>query len=289
MRRALALLVVPAAVLALAACGGGEEPSVEPGEAVAAAATNTAEAGSSKIAFTATFGVPTGAEGEVTEGALSGEGEFDYENRRGRLTVDLGDLLSEAGLPGDASFELLLDGTVLYVNFPLLTAFVPDAKEWLKVDLEQAAGIGGLDLSQLGGNDPTRYLEYLQATGAEVEEIGSEEVRGVETTHYSATVDLEEALELVPEDQRASVQALIDAGTTALPLDTWVDGDGLVRRIDVEVPAGESGGTGNVTMDLFEFGLDVEIEPPPADQVTDVSELEGLAGVETATAATTSP
>ena len=286
MRGALAVIATAAAVLALAACGGGDEPSAEPGEAVAAAATNTAEADSSKIAFTATFGVPTGVEGEATEGALSGEGEFDYENRRGRLTVDLGDLLAEAGLPGDASFELLLDENVLYLNFPLLTAFVPDAKEWLKVDLEEAAGLGGFDLSQLGGNDPTRYLDYLKATGADVEEVGSEEVRGVETTHYRATVDLNEALELVPEEQRASVQALIDAGTTLLPLDTWVDGDGLVRRIDVDVPAGESGATGNVTMDLFEFGVDVEIEPPPADQVTDVSELEGLAGVGAATAAT---
>ena len=59
---------------------------------------------------------------------------------------------------------------------------------------------------------------------------------GTETTHYRTTVDLELALETAPASQQSTIQALIDAGTTFLPADVWIDGDGLVRKIAFEFP-----------------------------------------------------
>ena len=41
----------------------------------------------------------------------------------------------------------------------------------------------------------------------DVEEVGTEEVRGVDTTHYRGTIDLERALEQVPESVKPQVEA----------------------------------------------------------------------------------
>jgi hypothetical protein len=48
----------------------------------------------------------------------------------------------------------------------------------------------------------------------------------------------------------------------------WVDGDDLVRRVTSDL-----GGYGTAEATIFGYGEPVEIEAPPADQVTDASTL----------------
>ena len=74
-----------------------------------------------------------------------------------------------------------------------------------------------------------------------------------------------------------------DAGTVIEPwtkrcargtreIDVWVDSDGLVRRI---VTAESSPGAAmewQTTTEFFDFGLDAEIQPPPAAEVVDSEE-----------------
>ena len=95
-------------------------------------------------------------------------------------------------------------GNVFYMKFPLLAAFLPGAKEWIEFDLESLGEDAGIDLSQLqqlGQSDPSQALDYLRATG-QVEEVGTEQVDGVETTHYTGTIRLDAVAEQVPADQR---------------------------------------------------------------------------------------
>lgn len=301
MRRLTYILVLALAALALAACGGGssdggDEAAVTTGgesadAILASAATNAAGAGSSQVAFTITTQVPQ-QEGPIT---LTGEGAFDYEAQKGQLTYDFGDLLGSLGQgASDEPVELILDGNVFYMKFALLSSLIPGVKEWIKFDLESLASQEGIDLSQLQSinqGDPSQILEYLRGAGS-VEEVGTEEVRGVETTHYQGVIELDKAVELAPEETREQVRQAIEqlkeqSGLTELPVEVWVDGDGLPVRIQYSF-AGSLAATGSdgdfttvFTMELFDWGTEVDIEPPPASEVTDISELTELAGAVT--------
>jgi hypothetical protein len=296
MRRLVFILISVLSALALAACGGG---SGDDGEAVttgsgssesilAAAASNASGAGSSKVDFTVTMQIPQ-QEGPVT---LSGEGAFDYESKQGRLTYDFGDLFAALGqtVPGaDEPVEIVLDGNVFYMKFGLLSNLVPGVKPWIKFDLESLAAQEGLDLSQfqsINQGDPSQMLEYLRAAGS-VEEVGTEEVRGVETTHYEGVIDLDRVAELAPADVRDQVRRSIDqlkeqSGLTELPVEVWIDGEGLPARIQYSfdgsmLAGGEGEGFTTIfTMELYDWGTDVSVEPPPASEVTDISELTEL-------------
>jgi len=295
MRKLLAAVAAAAGALVVAACGGGGHESAPPpatgaqeaAGVLVSAASDTANAGSSKVAFTFTTQLPPEVQQEPV--TFTGEGAFDYVNRKGKVTYDFGELFSSLGLPaGDDPVEAIFDGAVMYMKFPLLSAFLPDAKPWLKLDPATLGAQAGLDLSQLqqlGQSDPAQLLDYLRATSETVEEVGSEEIGGVDTTHYRGTVQLESVADQVPPDQQEQVRAAIEklieqTGTTEIPVDVWVDGDGLVRKAEltytakIQVPGSEPQETESVvTMEFSDFGTAVEVEPPPADQVTDLAEL----------------
>ncbi len=304
MRRLTLILVSALAALALAACGGGSGDSggdaalVTTGGDVAdsilaAAATNATDAGSSKVAFTITTQVPQ-QEGPIT---LTGEGAFDYAGKKGQLTYDFGDLLGSLGQSGsNEPVEIILDGNVFYMKFGLLSGLIPGGKPWIKFDLASIASDQGIDLSQLGSvnqGDPSQTLEYLRASGS-VEEVGTEEIRGVETTHYKGVIDLDQVAELAPEATREQIRQSVEqlkeqAGVSELPVEVWVDGDGLPAKVQYSfagsiVAPGTEGAEDVSTifsMDLYDWGTDVTVEPPPASEVTDISELTQLAGAAT--------
>jgi hypothetical protein len=290
------LLTALLATLVLAACGGGsggDETTSPSGTSASgadavlvAAATKASDAGSSKVKFAATTDIP----GQEAPVVLTGEGEFDYAAQKGRLTYDLSDLFAAAGQDiGSEPAEIVVDGTVFYMKFPALSSLLPGAKEWIKFDLATLGKESGFDLAQLqqlNQGDPAATLEYLRATG-DVEEVGQEDLDGVETTHYRATVDVDKAIEQAPAESRAALQAQIDqlkaAGLEKLPIDVWIDGDGLPRKFTYDVTVDTNGQKVRtvVEMELTDYGVEVEVTPPPADQVTDFSELASQLGATT--------
>jgi hypothetical protein len=265
MRKGLVLLVLVLAALPLA-CGGGE---LSPEAAVAEAATKTEDAGSARVTFTGTLtGVPGGSF------TISGEGEF--AKQRGRMTFDL----SDAGVPG-GSMEMIFDELVIYMKFPPeLAAELPGGKSWVKMDLEELGKQQGIDfgeLMQFSQTDPTQSLQYLRGASDDFEKVGDEDVRGVETTHYRGTIDLRKAAEALPESARKSFDRVIElTGVSKLPFDVWIDGEGLARRVEYDQPLPASDGQETsmaLRMEFFDFGMAVDVEPPPESEVTDIQEL----------------
>ena len=273
MRRTLALLALTLAALPLA-CGGDD---LSPKAAVAEAATKTADAGSARVSFN---GEMTGVPGGPFE--IRGEGEF--EGQRGRVTFDMSDFAAASGGAFGSEMEMIMDGLVIYMKFPSeLAAQLPGGKPWLKMDLKEAGkelGIDFEDLMQFQQADPTQSLRYLLGASDDFEEVGSEEVRGVATTHYRGTVDLRKVAELAPEEVRTTYERVIAlAGVTELPFEVWVDEEGLARRMKYEqpLPSGSGGqkSTMALTMEMYDFGVQVDVEPPPSDQVIDMQKLLG--------------
>jgi LppX_LprAFG lipoprotein len=155
---------------------------------------------------------------------------------------------------------------------------IPGGKEWVKFDLSKLGEQEGFDLQQmmqLSGTDPSQSLDLLLAAGTDFREVGEEEVRGVSTTHYEGTVDLEKVAEQVPEEARESYRRLLElSGQTEVPMEVWIDDEGLTRRIAYEQSLAD-GSTMALTQEYYDFGADVDVEPPPDDEVLDITDLMG--------------
>jgi hypothetical protein len=275
MRRLLALLL--AAVISVVAPACGESASAQ--EIVAGAADATNEAGTSKL----TINIKTKVGDQEVNVAT--EGLIDYANERGRLTMDLAAL----GLPGaSGTMEMLLMGKVIFMKLPPqgLPAEL-QAKPWVRLDIEKLAQREGFNLGsldQLRNSNPTNTLEYLRGAADDVTEVGSEKIRGEDTTHYKATLDLTKAGEAEPKAKEAIDEAIKQLGTSTIPVEVWIDDEGRLRRMRYDMDlskspqAKESGqqlGNLHLDMELYDFGTKVDVSEPPADQFTEFETLLG--------------
>jgi hypothetical protein len=210
------------------------------------------------------------------------EGEQDLTTGTMRMVFDLGG--------DDSRTETLLDGDIVYLRAPLFALFTGDPDVWVRLDLGEAGADAGLEADQLLPSDagPTALLQQLRGAAEDVEDLGTEEVRGVETRHLRVTVDSERAITQAPEQLRDQLRSYTEA--TGLPerypMEVWIDDDDLPRRVrtvleiddDVRGPA-----TQETTLELFDFGVTVDLTPPADDEVVDLDRiLEELADLEAA-------
>jgi hypothetical protein len=306
MRRLLRLGVVLAvlgSVGALAGCGGGSESSVTGGEPISfeqlsQAAAASADATTGRFSFSLEMTMP----GTAKPFAFAGDGAFDATANRAALSLDFSsfaELLGGmfAGLAGPSAdapdfgdpeaweIEAVQDGDVMYMRFPAMDPQLPAGKSWVRMDLGEAARGQGFDFSELQeltDNDPRKMLEFLRAASDEIETVGTEELRGVSTTHYRATVNLADYDKLVPADKREELRSMFgemveQTGLGEMPVDVWLDDFGLVRRFDMSFAATQPGTTESVeasmTFELYDYGKAVDVQPPPAAEVVDASAL----------------
>ena len=139
---------------------------------------------------------------------------------------------------------------------------------------------------QSSQSNPTQQLDYLRSVSGDLKELGKETVGGVETTHYRGTVDLEEYVKLVPEDQRARVRKTIQqletsmGGRSSYPVDVWVDSSDRVRRMafDMKVDTPQGTATTSMQMDFSDFGAPVHVDLPAKSQTMDFDQLTQAAG-----------
>jgi hypothetical protein len=259
-----ALAVVGVAVALLAPSNG---TILDP---VAQAANTTA------AARTAEFGIA----GSVTAAGqtipINGNGAIDMRNQRLRMSMSF-------PIPGFGSMttDALMDGKAIYMHMPeALASRIPLGKSWMKIDLAALAKSNGVDLgglSQPSQSNPADMLQALKAVGSS-RKVGSEDLNGVPTTHYRATIDPKKALDRIPDKQSAGAlkQMLSTSGLTSIPIDVWIDRAGRVRRESMKFSA--NGTSMDMTISFTRFGVAVDTTPPPSDQVLDAGSLLALAG-----------
>ncbi len=269
-------------------------------EQLAAAGKDSADAKSGRFAFSFETTLP----GSAKPFAFSGEGAFDAASKRSSLSLDLSsfaELLAgffgAFGAPRSADtpdfsdpslwqIDAVLDGTVVYMRFGAVSEQLPEGKSWVRSDAKEAAKGNAFDFDQIEqftNNDPRKLVEILRAASGDIETVGTEELRGVTTTHYRATVDLAEYKQLVPRAEREELQSILDQAVEEstvedLPVDVWLDEQGLVRKVTMSVTAAQAGSmepvTGAITFELYDYGEDVEIELPSDDDVVDASAID---------------
>lgn len=283
LRTLVPALIVP--LLTTAACATpAEDASVE--VRASAEATMTLQAVPEMVAEAGTASFETvlamSVNGESVE--LTADGAFDSANERMAMEIDtgamFGGLAAGLGLEMPKGFgepmQVVTDGTTVYLRAPMLSG----ADEWVSAAPEDVgAGSDALGFGA-GTYDPSAYLAVLRGVTGEPEVVGTEDVRGVPTTHYEATVDLRDAMASSPEGQRDLLQEVLgQLGDGSLTLEAWVDAEGLPRRLAMDMGdmvswLGLGGDTGVVmTMELFDYGQPVAIQVPSPDEVQPLTDL----------------
>lgn len=114
---------------------------------------------------------------------------------------------------------------------------------------------------------PTDVLTRVLLASEGNEELGKEDVRGEETTHYRARVNLDELVKQMPENERPPEELAWQWGGPIVPVDIWIDGDSRLRKIVVVRPATRGKDAParphlTTTVELYDYGVEVDVEPP---------------------------
>ncbi|MEU3273397.1 hypothetical protein ABZ639_21375 [Saccharomonospora sp. NPDC006951] len=253
-----------ALVFALSACGGegGNNASGgsgnffdNPQELVKAASEQTQAAKTSKYEMTM-----SAAGMEIK---ANGVGRYDGENTAMSMNMEM----------MGQSIEIRFVDMTMYMKVPPEAAAQMGGKEWAKIDAE-SAGAQGEQFDQIAQqSDPTKTLEYIQEAG---EITSSEETTldGQKATHYKIDLDFAKiADEMGTSSGMTSEQAqqLADQVGT-LPMELWLNEENLPLKVTMDMgavmeAAGAPGGESKMEMTYSDWGTEVEVEAPPADQV----------------------
>jgi hypothetical protein len=311
-RNALMALASAGALVSLAGCGSGSStsagPAASPAPSASSSASSAAIAAATPLqavrsAYSSTIGKKSAKLALIEHVSAAGHqltatgtGVEDFANHRFDLTTTV------AG----QQIEIRRVGQLLYERLPgAADSGLPGNTPWKSINLSSLLKhTTGTSLSQLEAgqqDDPATILSYLkQASSNGLHRSGTASIRGVPTTQYTATIDLDK----VAAAQGAKAGAVIKAevktlGTSKYPISVWVDHQGLVRQLSFHLTASPSlsiaGSSATslhisvaATMQFYDFGTTTKVTAPPASQTTDITTVvEGKAASPLGTNSTT--
>jgi hypothetical protein len=238
--------------------GGG------PLNAIAEAAVKTQSQGGGRAAV----------RGVVTESGISKPltftGQMVYDgagSARGTLTMPN----PKSG--GPLKFDYVLEGTQMYMR-PSRFGELPEGRKWIGLDFALGDEV---DASAPAGGDVKGELDLLSKASGGVEKVGKEDVRGVVTTRYRGTISVADSVKRLREVGADTLATYTEEKGSPIHLESWIDGKGLVRRVQIAVSKPDEGGNGPTAIetrtDFYDFGLEPEIEAPDSDEVLDATSL----------------
>jgi hypothetical protein len=283
-----------AVLVGLAGCGTNSGPAASAsgsGSAghAAAAVSGSADPAARQLLAAMQAALATHRSAHLTVSAdgarsMSGEGDFSYAGKSPVMQMTM-----RSPALGSGAMEMRLVDGVVYVAMPPMTA----KGKFIALDTKDAHGpMGHLD-GFLG--NPMAMFDALGAGVTKVVNAGQENVGGETLDHYVLTVDLAKAWRAVARaapsgpgmhgsgmhgsgmpgmggpwmggsDRGGSDRGMPGMGGShqrgTISLDLWLDGQHLMRRVQVDVP-----GKGRVTVTADSWGEPVHVTAPPASAV----------------------
>lgn len=210
-----------------------------------------------------------GSAGQAAAALGSYRMELDFSVRgagidlEGSGTADLlatGEGTGEVSLPGGETLRFRSSREHAWLQLPAASPQRLGGKVWIGYPVPDA----NLSLTQ----DPLDVLGVLSG-GQQVDDLGPDEVRDVATRHYAVELDVEALLRLAQEQSGGALAGGLPPGVEVEgQAELWLDDAGLPRRMSVETKT--SGITSTFSFELFDYGVDVDVSAPPAEQVLEV-------------------
>jgi hypothetical protein len=278
-----------AAVIALsgvAACSSsGSGSSGKDGKASGRSATHVSPVAALRTAEKSTDGADSAkVESTTAMGSLmsmKADGALGWsDGLAGNLTITYtgGTMADTMRQLGTTSMQARYLPDAYYAKMGEKFARQAGGKHWIRYGYADLAALGGSSgtylKDQMQNTTPNQSVKLLLASG-DVKKVGTEKVRGVNTTHYSGTVDV---ADLAGKNSNLSAsqlaglkKQLTQAGVTTETVDIWVDGQDLLVK---KVEKGEMS-TGRYTQTAYysDYGVKVSATRPPASDTEDFKEL----------------
>jgi len=271
MRAKLLIPIVVLAAIAVAALAGvfssGDTSPATLGDLQNAASATAQTTGVHLALAVTTAGGPE-------QVSVSGGGEMDPATREANITLSMNASGTQSSQM--TMTEILKDGT-LYLESPLLSEHLPGGQRWVSVDLQQLQrSLGVSPASDQFGVDPSQYLDYLRAAGAQVTAAGTQSLRGETVTLYTGTINIVHAIELSAGPAGAQAASKVTAemrNASAVPVEAWVGADHRLRKLAMSLETqGAVTQRVNVVAEYFDFGPIKPVAAPPAGEVFDLTE-----------------
>ena len=267
------------------------------GDTLLAEALNPAAAASS-ARFEAVIAFSGGPDSEMPgDVEITMSGAYDTANEASELTVDFSSLVSAmASAPASGEEDVLglelmagffaepmqtiTIGDTAWVKWGLLSIFTGQEDVWLETT-NDASGDVTSDFGFSATVAPDEFLTNFEYAYGTVNKLGTEKVRGVNTTHYQVIIDADALAATMSAEEREEFET--ELGATPIgdfPMEFWIDADGLLRRMEVDLANAalasedtEDLESGTMTFEMWDYGTDLNITPPPADQIVTEDDL----------------
>jgi hypothetical protein len=243
-----------AATLILAACGGAGPAITDPREIVTQGLEATGELTSVHLvaAIEGTASIPGLGGGQMNLSGTELSGDFDIENETAHLEFTVPSMF---GLTG----ELIQIGQDSYLKTSMT------GELWSKSTISE-------DDPVAGAVDPAEQLDevraFLDEEGVEIEKLDDTECG--DRTCYSVRLTI--PAEVLAESAEGADMDPADLVGEALVLNLLFDReDKWLTEVSTDLSA-ESVGELSLTLTLSDFNAGVEVEAPPADEVTEGGE-----------------
>lgn len=282
MRKTVALLSAFALAFTLTSCGsddnaGGNSNSGNAGNSgnsdnTGVVAANIADLNQSVAEKTEDSSVHMTLTGDMAGQEVSGEGDMRFGADDFAMSMDV------STPQGDMTMVLV--DKVIYIKMP--AGQEVGGKPWLKIDSEGSDPISKLMktlFDQMAKNaDPRAALEQFSKSGEITSTEENVEVNGENTTHYTITVDVAKLAETqTDETLKQAMEQMVESGNMKdFPVELWVNEEGLPARFKLAMPTQDpttgAAATADMQVDYTDWGKEVTVEAPPADETVDAAE-----------------
>jgi hypothetical protein len=200
--------------------------------------------------------------------SVRGEGPWTADSSRGiaEMTITFGD-----EPPIDMTLRNV--GRDYWFRSKQLNGILPPGKRWVH-SYDRAGPATTLT--------PSQFASFL-ADADDVEEIGAARVLDQAATHYRGVLDLEELADEIGGETGKQLEAALEredipeGSKPGMPIEAWLaEDDGLPVRM--RIWSGDAKASMDMTIDILEYGVSVEVEPPPENTVIEESEFDRLTG-----------
>ncbi|HYF71820.1 MAG TPA: LppX_LprAFG lipoprotein [Nocardioides sp.] len=273
-RNLAAAAAVPLLLTGLAACGedGGDQATDPAGDSAAGAALLAGlqtgdEVDPGEFVDLVVDGLEASTTAHLTmttsmgkTGEMTAEGDVDYTAEPVAMAMTMS-MPMMGGSPADIRF---VDG-IFYMSLGQMT----DGKFWKLDPSDSSSPLGDLG-SMLDGLDPRATMERVEPAIDTVTYDGEEDVDGRTLDRYELTVDTAALAEAMDAPAAAMAQL-----PDTVSYDLWLDEEHRMAQTTMELPI--QGSTAVVEMSMDDWGKDVSIEAPAADQITELPDMLGSA------------
>ncbi|MEU0794644.1 hypothetical protein ABZ342_31675 [Amycolatopsis sp. NPDC005961] len=293
MRKTTLVAAGAALVLTLTACstsgtaapaGAGNQPQANGGGLLASPFTDAIQlASASKQGTEKSKSAKFTMEGSAAGQTISATGAMAIDGANTKFSM--------TSTAAGETTEMRMVDKVMYIKLPAeQQKQMGTDKSWAKISADGTDPVSqamGASLTQSAEqSDPSKMLDQISKAGRIISSDQTE-LNGEQVNHYKVELDVAKAVDQftgqLPAATRDKVAEMLKGKDIKIPAELWLNKDNLPVQVTMDqgpmmqamgVPAGDA----KFTMKYSDWGTQVDVSAPPADQVVDLGELMKKAG-----------